>query len=246
MVKSFDDLMVEFVGEYKKNFSNLFSLDITRVTSETHSLYLTERNQSANFVKAIQNKYPNAIAWYEFPFNKNQHLDVMVYIPSNQDFDRPVVLLIESKNLRTPTKKIPELIRDVIRINSIKNTASGLREKLEALFSAVTNIKYYGVILCDVQKTDNTHKEIAANWSNGAPVYGELSKQFEKLVKMQQRKESENEEAFQAKISKQSAIASTWPSESTPLKVEYSDAYLNSSFVAEHYKQLIRYWPIEL
>lgn len=245
MANSFDDLMVKFKSKYKKNFVELFSLNITRVTSKNNPLYLAERNQSVNFVKAVQAECLDAVAWYEFPFSDNQHLDAMVYIPSNQDFNHPIVLLIESKNLRTLKIKIPELIRDVIRINRIKDPTDGLRVKLDALFSEATNVEYYGVILCDVQKTYDTHMEIADNWSNGADKLV-LSQRFIKSIENQQRPKEETEKTFEAKVSEETEIAAKWLPKSIPLKVEYSDVDLKSSFVAEHYKQLIRYWPIEL
>lgn len=228
-----DKITVDYIEQCCNEYSELMAnflkqFNITRVTSSKNPLYLAERNQSANFANAVQRKYPKATAWFEFPFGKNKHLDALIFIPKGKDLLRDQVLLVESKNLRTLSKKIPEIIEDILRIDSSLQKKQGdLKPKLEALFGNCTNLDFFGVILCDVQKTKSDHHlQLANRWDRDG---------IECLLK---------KEGYIIEPQMQ-AIVDMWISRSNPRK--FSQVIINEKGGNEEipYEQLIRYWPVD-
>jgi hypothetical protein len=169
--------------------------------------------------------YPEAIAWFEFPFGKNQHLDALILIPKGSSFDHDQVLLVESKNMRTLSIKVPEMIADVRRIGLRPAQKEGaLKTKLQALFEDFNETSFFGVILCDVQKAGKKHMEFADKWEDT-----DWMKQFIN-EKINPEDKSNVEE---------------WLNSSTAKKLTQTIFYKGNKEKPITYEQLIRYWPIK-
>ena len=211
--------------EYFALFADfLKTMTITKATPTDHPLFITERNQSVYFFNAVKSVYPDATAWFEFPLGNSQHLDVLIRIPKNSELAHNQVLLVESKNIRTISVKVPGMIADVRRISLGKaQEAEALKSQLKALFDDFNETSFYGVILCDVQKTSEEHKEFAKQWETGDKIKDYIGSEYEQ---------------------KDRDAITTWIGDSYPKRFtqEISDKRPNGEKI--HYEQLIRYWPI--
>ena len=212
--------------EYEKQFGDfLKTMTITKATSTDHPLYIAERNQSVYFFNAVKSVYTNATAWFEFPLGNNQHLDVLILIPKGSELTHNQVLLVESKNMRTLSIKVPEMIADVRRIGLRPAQQEGvLKAKLEALFEDFNEISFHGVILCDVQRTGKNHKEFAKKWED----------------------EDWMEQFINKKINPEDEYnVNEWLKNSTAKRLTHTIIDMRHNGEDIHYEQLIRYWPIK-
>lgn len=225
MDRTYDCKLDECCDEYKKQFADfLKTMTITKATSKKNPLYIAERNQSVYFFNAVKRVYPKATAWFEFPLGNRQHLDVLIFIPKNSELDHKQVLLVESKNIRTLSVKVPDMIGDVRRIDLGKAQESeALKSKLKALFGDLSEISFYGVFLCDVQRTGKNHKEFAKKWEDA-----DWMKQF-----INEKINPEDESSVEE-----------WLNSSTPKRLTHTIFDMRHDGEDIHYEQLIRYWPI--
>ena len=212
--------------EYYALFADfLKTMTITKATPTDHPLFITERNQSVYFFNAVKSVYTDATAWFEFPLGNNQHLDVLIFIPKSLELAHNQVLLVESKNIRTLSVKVPEMIADVRRIGLRPAQKEGaLKTKLQALFEDFNETSFFGVILCDVQKTGKNHKEFADQWEKGDMIKDSISSKFD----------SEDE-----------YNVNEWLKNSTAKRLTQTISDKRHGGEDIHYEQLIRYWPIK-
>lgn len=103
-----------------------------------------ERNLSVNFSKAVEEFYPSACTWFEFQFGEknNLHFDAVIIIPEIKS-----IYIIESKRFSNPTKKIEEIKKDMVRVNSVSTKYRG---ELAARIHNFSEHAVFGVILADV------------------------------------------------------------------------------------------------
>lgn len=118
----------------------------------------TEENQTVNFCRAVKEKYPEAVTWYEHPFageNGTKRFDAVVYIKEINS-----LLIVEAKCLRKHSK-YEAMYNDLERICKYKNQDI-------SIFGAA-NPTVYAVILADHwYKTHGIYyTDLLRNWKQG-------------------------------------------------------------------------------
>lgn len=142
--QNIDELFDKIAQQYKFILSHYYP---------THdSLGFTESNLSVAFVEAYKSIYPNTIAWFEAPLNKNEgqtanpHIDVVLF-----DLDSKSMIMIESKRLFSE-RKLESAKRDLNRILTKENY-----EYLSENLKNITITHKYAIILADIW-LDKPHK----------------------------------------------------------------------------------------
>ena len=124
----------------------------------------TEINQTVNFARAYEQCYPDAVSWFELPFDNKQRHDGLIL-----DSQSKTLILIESKRFDNPKNKVASVANDVKRINSALSGAEGesLRDRIYD-FGDYEN--HLGVILADVWAYNTLKKDIRNAFQDGVFV----------------------------------------------------------------------------
>lgn len=144
-------IMEEVFDEYGRIYETI----LKNLYPAKNSNGFCERNLSVNFSKAYEKKATEnkqtAISWFEFPFGKKLHLDLIIMNVTKKE-----LILIESKKFNNPIKKFQEFGEDIDRIYScieeLKDEDNGRRIDMKKY------MKKYGLLLADVW-TENPLKE---------------------------------------------------------------------------------------
>lgn len=100
----------------------------------------TERNQSVNYSKAMEELYPSTVTWFEFQFGdeNNKHIDAVIINPELQ-----TIFIIEAKRFSLVKKKTKSIGDDILRIEVFA------KEFIERMPN-FAGYSLQGVILADV------------------------------------------------------------------------------------------------
>ncbi|MCD8090596.1 MAG: hypothetical protein LUD81_08270 [Clostridiales bacterium] len=149
-----DEVLNGFGEIYNRIFKNFYP--------SKGSTGFTERNLSVNFSKAYEKtaeKYgEEAFSWFELPFSENgrKHLDGVIVNVSLKE-----ILLIEAKRYSDPPEKIPEILKDFLRITNtdweyeFEKDRSGKEAALKA-----KEYKIFGLVIADVWLETKTKRNI--------------------------------------------------------------------------------------
>lgn len=157
-----DNILSNYYAEYERIF-NVFDF------SDNPDRF-TEENQTVNFCRAVQSVFPDAVVWYEYPFNGNDYknrFDAVIYIPACHS-----LLIVEAKCLRKDSK-YRAMLNDLNRICISDNyTQIKLNGQIDTT---------YGIILADFWYKSGRHayKKTLNGWCETTSVeYTEKEQPF--------------------------------------------------------------------
>ena len=112
------------------------------------SIGYTERNQTCNFCAAFLHNNIGSVAWYEYPFNNQEHVDAVILDPSDD-----YLYFIEAKRYNKP--KQSSAIRDDIE-RCIKHEAE-IRGRIGNEYGKAIQ-RVFVVVLADIWEEDPIKK----------------------------------------------------------------------------------------
>ena len=106
--KELDFIFKKYSEKYAKIFEKLYPAK--------GSTGFTERNQTVNYSKAMEDLYPSTVTWFEFQFGdeNNKHIDAVIINP-----ELKTIFIIEAKRFNLVKRKTKSIGEDIIRINSL-------------------------------------------------------------------------------------------------------------------------------
>ena len=142
--------------KYKEKYIKVFDL----LYPSKGSTGFTERNQSVNFSKAMEELYPSAITWFEFQFGteNNKHIDAVIINP-----ELKTIFVIEAKRFNLVKRKIKSIGEDIVRINSL---STDFAKELADRIPNFAEYKLQGIILADVWTEVNRKTEVKEAFEN--------------------------------------------------------------------------------
>lgn len=135
----------KIVEKYRENYFNLFK----EYYPARGNAGIMEANQTYNFISAVKQVYPNAVACLEVPIENEKkeyrnYIDAAIFIT-----DLKIMLLVESKRISTPAEKFRSMGRDINRVIS----TSSVKSVMDYLVDGDIYMPYI-VVLADVWTSD--------------------------------------------------------------------------------------------
>lgn len=146
----------EVCKKYKENYTNIFKY----LYPAKNSTGFTEKNQSVNFAKALEQYYGEkgneCLSWYEFQFGdkNNLHFDAIMI-----NITRKEIFIIEAKRYSNVEKKIIEVGKDILRLINLNWVKDDNNNRIN-----LDGFSFFGVILSDVWQKKGKKEKIISQW----------------------------------------------------------------------------------